>query len=54
MNVIAFRLFGLLPGLAILSGAWRRASADDRKTLIKKSARALSTNTVAVEFESPR
>jgi len=54
VNVVAFRMLGLLPGLAILSGKWRRANAQERQKLKRKSTRQLSTNTVAVDFEPPR
>jgi len=47
-------MLGLLPGLAILSGKWRRANAQERQKLKRKSTRQLSTNTVAVDFEPPR
>jgi hypothetical protein len=52
--VVAFRLLGLLPGMALLKGTWTRASADDRNRMRRKSARQLSANTVAVEFGPPR
>jgi hypothetical protein len=54
VNVIAFRLLGLLPGMAMLQGTWRRATPDDRRTLRRSSSRPLSANTVLVDFGPPR
>lgn len=54
VNVVQFRLLGLLPGQAILRGAWKRASQEELPQLQRNSTRQLSPNTIAVDFESPR
>ncbi len=54
VNVIQFRLLGLLPGSAILKGDWKRAEPQQFPTLRGNSSRALSANTAVVEFEAPR
>ena len=55
VNVIRFRLFGLIPGQAVLRGAWRRSlDSAELLSLQRNGSRALSPNTIAVDFESPR
>ena len=54
VNVIQFRLLGLIPGAAVLPGTWSRASAAERAELRRDSPRALTPNTVRVAFAPPR
>lgn len=55
VNVIRFRLFGLIPGQAVLLGAWRRSlDSAELLSLQRNGSRTLSPNTIAVDFESPR
>lgn len=54
VNVIHFRLFGCIPGTAVLRGRWARASDTDLETLRRGGERVLSANTVRVDFEAPR
>lgn len=58
VNVIQFRLLGLLRGCAVLSGEWRRPTAVElealRATALEKTGRALSDNTISVAFSAPR
>ena len=54
VNVIQFKLFGLLPGAAVLPGRWAVATAEQRVDLQRNGSRACSPNTVAVEFDAPR
>ena len=59
VNVIHFRLLGLIPGSAILEGRWRRPSTDDLMALRSRAAaatppRQISDNVVTVEFGPPR
>ena len=58
VNVIQFRLLGLLRGCAVLPGKWSRPSAEQLATLRQKarerSGRMLSDNTIAVQFAAPR
>ena len=55
VNVIRFRLFGLIPGQAVLRGTWRRSlDSAELLALQRNGSRALSPNTIAVDFDSPR
>lgn len=54
VNVIQFKLLGLLPGAAVLPGRWAVASEEERATLQRNSSRACSANTVRVQFDAPR
>ena len=54
VNVIQFRLLGLIPGAAVLPGTWTQASAEEREQLRRGSSRALTPNTVRVQFRPPR
>jgi hypothetical protein len=58
VNVIQFRLLGLLRGSAVLAGEWSRLEAKELEALsadaVAKCGRALSTNAVTVQFQSPR
>ena len=60
VNVIQFRLFGLIPGQAVLPGVWARATAEERASLAynpllaRDKQRSLSANTVRVQFAPPR
>jgi len=52
VNLVAFRLFGVLPGVAVLRGSVR--TEDDREALSLKYSRALGPNTIRADFEAPR
>jgi len=54
VNVIQFKLLGLVPGAAVLPGRWAVATADERVALQRNGSRAVSPNTVAVDFDAPR
>ena len=58
MNVIQFRLLGLLRGCAVLRGTWSRPSQEQfaalRATARERTGRELSKNTIAVAFGAPR
>ena len=54
VNVIQFRLLGLLPGSAVLRGRWAVAADEaERVALRRNGTRALSANCVAVDFDAP-
>lgn len=57
-NVIHFRLLGLVPGAAILQGAWRPASSGTieelRRRALEAGRPAISDNLLTVDFEAPR
>ena len=53
VNVIQFKLLGLIPGAAVLKGRWSVASEEARSELRRNSTRALSSNCVAVDFDAP-
>jgi len=54
VNVVHFRLFGLLPGAAVLRGRWSVPAQTELEGLRGNSSRELSANTLSVEFEPPR
>ena len=54
VNVIQFKLLGILPGAAVLPGRWAVATPEERVALQRNGSRVVSPNTVVVDFGAPR